>query len=99
MECGIEMARERTKWDDVISVLITVIVLVFSYAALLENGVWYSIAGFIFGFVFLFYINGQGFDKFYIHIGDKIKIGGKAVETQEQDAEESGFVAPEYKDE
>lgn len=55
-------------------------VMMFSYAALLENGLWTAVTGFIFGFGFLLLIYGHHFDRFYIHIGDKVKIGGDAYD-------------------
>lgn len=84
-ECGFWMSKEQSPWIHVLGVIFAMVVMLFSYAALLENGIMHSIAGFLFGFVFLFYLHGQTFDRFYIHLGDKIKIGGDAYDPNESE--------------
>jgi hypothetical protein len=60
------------------------IVLLFSYAALLEEGTLTAITGFAFGFGFLLLIYGHNFDRFYVHIGNKVKIGGDAFDPKRE---------------
>ena len=97
LECGLSMSKHRSRWTDLLSVFIASVVMLFSYAALLENGILHAVAGFIFGFVFLFYLNDQTFDRFYIHIG-RVKIGGDAYdpESESKSDEESECVTVEY---
>lgn len=73
------MPRKTPVGIHVVSVIFASVIMLFSYAALMENGILHSIAGFIFGFIFLFYLYGQRFDRFYIHLGEKVKIGGDAT--------------------
>ena len=78
-ECGYDMTE--TPWYlHMMSFAVMASVLLFSYAALLENGIWTAITGFLFGFGFLLLIYGHHIDRFYVHIGDKFKIGADSYD-------------------
>ena len=79
LECGYDMSNTPW-WLHFLSFGVMGAVLLFSYATLLENGVLTAIAGFVFGFGFLLLIYGHHFDRFYIHLGDRVKIGGDAYD-------------------
>jgi hypothetical protein len=89
-ECGYDMSNTPW-WLHFLSFGVMSAVLLFSYATLMENGMWPAIAGFCFGFGFLLLIYGHHFDRFYIHIGEKVKIGGDAYDPDRDE----GFVGIE----
>lgn len=83
MECGYDMS-DVSLWTHLFGFVTLVMVLLFSYAALLEEGTLTAITGFAFGFGFLLLIYGHNFDRFYFHIGEKVKIGGDAFDPKRE---------------
>ena len=74
--------RDTQWYTHVIGIIVMAFVMVFSYAALLENGTLPALVGFTFGSLFLLLIYGHEFDDFYLHIGEKIKFGGNAYDPE-----------------
>lgn len=83
LECGITMS-DVSILTHVIGLVVMSLVMLFSYAALLEDGPLTAMTGFVFGFGFLLLIYGHHFDRFYIHFGDRIKFGGDAYDPQRE---------------
>lgn len=86
MECGYDMS-DTPKFVHGIGVVVMSMSMLFSYAALLENGPLPAVTGFVFGFGFLLLIYGHHFDRFYFHVGNKVKIGGDAYDPNRERAE------------
>ena len=78
-ECGFDVVR-KPWWVHATGTIFALIVILFSYATLMEQGLGHATAGFLFGFAFLLLLYGHHFDRFYIHVGDRIKIGGRVFD-------------------
>ena len=89
LDCGGTM-REIRWYTHVIGIIVMAFVMVFSYAALLENGTLPALVGFTFGSLFLLLIYGHEFDSFYLHLGDKVKLGGNAYDPAGRSVEDDG---------
>ena len=84
MECGYDMS-DPSIWTHVVGVCVMSLSMLFSYAALMENGAYTAIIGFIFGFGFLLLVYGHELDRVYIHFGNKIKFGADAYDPERTD--------------
>ena len=91
LDCGGTM-REIRWYTHVIGIIVMAFVMVFSYAALLENGTLAALVGFTFGSLFLLLIYGHEFDDFYLHIGDKIKLGGNAYDPERNLSDDAAHI-------
>lgn len=67
-------------WVHGLGLLVMSMVMTFSYAVLMLNGPAPAFVGFAFGFGFLLLIYGHHLDQFYLHIGDKVKLGGESYD-------------------
>lgn len=79
MEAGYNMSDPGI-WTHITGFCVMAMSMLYSYAALIEAGPLTAIVGFSFAFGFLLLIYGHHFDAFYLHIGDKLKIGGDAYD-------------------
>ena len=97
MECGYDMS-DPSIWTHVVGVCVMSMSMLFSYAALMENGATTAIVGFLFGFGFLLLVYGHELDRVYIHFGDRIKFGADAYDP-ERKGYEAEYIEIEDEDE
>jgi len=97
LDCGGTM-RETQWYTHLFGLVVMGFVMLFSYAALLENGVLPGLVGFTFGSLFLLLIYGHEFDDFYFHIGDKVKFGGNAYDPERNLSEDEAHIEFEEND-
>ena len=91
LDCGGTM-RDTHWYTHVIGIIVMAFVMLFSYAALLENGTLPALVGFTFGSLFLLLIYGHEFDDFYLHVGDKIKLGGNAYDPERNLSDDAAYI-------
>lgn len=77
LRCGY-VSRDKPWWVHITGVFIALVTFLFSYAALMQDGILHAVASFLFGFAFLLLIYGHHLDAIYVHIGDNIKIGAES---------------------
>ena len=86
MECGYDMSKPSLI-THVVGFCVMAMSMLFSYAALMENGALTAMVGFIFGFGFLMLVYGHELDRVYIHFGNKVKFGADAYDPEREAAE------------
>lgn len=92
VDCGGIMSRKIPFYVHVMGMVVMGASMLFSYAALLQNGVLPGVIGFGFGVIFLLLMYGHHMDVVYFHVGNKIKIGGESYDP-EREVDEEAYIA------